>query len=649
MCALCAASSSASRRCTAAYAASSYSPRPIPDWFVTITTNQPVWFSRRIAAAAPGSRRTFPGSCRKPGGGSSTIVPSRSRNTARCLPSGIQGGADRAGDLLDLVGEDGPRVEDDVVVGDANNDGRVRRSEPRGYAVGSQLVSRQRDEPRLELRSRERSAADFRFSLDYVRTFAHAFVQRFCASTYLRDVFGQHPEYRYFTPGDLRIAIERQRRFERGQGELIGPDCPGERIGAASVDRRLRAEQDPGLRATEQLVAGEDDRVDAARQRLADAWLSRKPPSGEVEQQAAAQIEQARDPGAARHGGDVARGHFAREARHPEVGAVHLEEQARRAAEVRVQHHAGRVDHRAERRRGEAPYLREHRPAPPLRRRRPAVGARDVDRLPHGAQHETAGVSREQRRHVGLGEQRLYGGQPAARVGHGDFEVSRGARVVSRAAGFGTGTVSTPCASAAAPFRLVAPWKRIRYFEPGVSGRAACRTTRSKGTGRCLSSWRTFVVSAAAARGAASPGSAGARRAAAGGRAAPARTVSRRAVVSFARRTESALARAFACSESYCAVVNSARTATGVVSGSAYSRTCAASSGRRGSSGAVNWMRQASESTASTPRMRGPTVSWANTHSTALPDESIATVVESNGSRRSSWRLLFWSWIAQTR
>src|SRR5216117_3027856 len=122
MCALCAASSSAS-------------PRPIPDWFVTITTNQPVWFSRRIAAAAPGSRRTFPGSCRKPGGGSSTIVPSRSRNTARCLPSGIQGGADRAGDLLDLVGEDGPRVEDDVVVGDANNDGRVRRSEPRGQDV----------------------------------------------------------------------------------------------------------------------------------------------------------------------------------------------------------------------------------------------------------------------------------------------------------------------------------------------------------------------------------------------------------------------------------------------------------------------------------------------------------------------------------
>ena len=119
--------------------------------------------------------------------------------------------------------------------------------------------------------------------------------------------------------------------------------------------------------------------------------------------------------------------------------------------------------------------------------------------------------------------------------------------------------------------------------------------------------------------------------------------------MSLARRTESAAARALACSESYCALVNSARTATGVVSGSANTRTAAVSSGRRGSSAAVNWTRKATESTGSTPRMRGPTVSCANTHSTALAPESTATVIESNGSRRSIWRLLFWSWIAHTR
>src|SRR6266516_128785 len=125
---------------------------------------------------------------------------------------------------------------------------------------------------------------------------------------------------------------------------------------------------------------------------------------------------------------------------------------------------------------------------------------------------------------------------------------------------------------------------------------------------------------------------------------APGAGAARCAVVSLARRNESASARALACSESYCALVNSPRTATGVVSGSANTRTRAVSSGRRGSSGAVNWMRQATESTGSTPRMRGPTVSCPNAHSTALALESTATVTESNASRRSSWRLLFWSW-----
>src|SRR5436190_1311948 len=126
MCAPCAASSSASRRCTAAYAASSYSPRPIPDWLVTITTNQPAW---------------------------------------------------------------------------------VRRRQPRGQDVRRQMVRRQLNQPRLEGLAWERSAADFRFSLDYIRTFAHALVQRFCPSTYLRDVFSKHTEDRYLATGGLRISV----------------------------------------------------------------------------------------------------------------------------------------------------------------------------------------------------------------------------------------------------------------------------------------------------------------------------------------------------------------------------------------------------------------------------------------------------------
>src|SRR5947208_9301315 len=90
-----------------------------------------------MAAAAPGSSRTFPGSCKKPGGGSSTIVPSRSRNAARCWPSRIEGGTDGAGDLLDLVGEDGSRVEDHAVVRDAGDDrGSAARSRAGTVARG---------------------------------------------------------------------------------------------------------------------------------------------------------------------------------------------------------------------------------------------------------------------------------------------------------------------------------------------------------------------------------------------------------------------------------------------------------------------------------------------------------------------------------
>src|SRR5437016_5565103 len=157
---------------------------------------------------------------------------------------------------------------------------------------------------------------------------------------------------------------------------------------------------------------------------------------------------------------------------------------------------------------------------------------------------------------------------------------------------------------------------------------------------------RRTAAGARAGQGAGGGGGGGGR----GGGGGPARVVSRRAGAgSAARRAESAAARAFACSESYCADANRARTATGVVSGSAYRCTRVVSSGRRGSSGWLNWMRNATESTGSTVRTRGPTLSCTNNHTITLAVESSVTVTESYASRRSSWRLLFWSWIARTR
>src|SRR2546430_66578 len=177
-----------------------------------------------------------------------------------------------------------------------------------------------------------------------------------------------------------------------------------------------------------------------------------------------------------------------------------------------------------------------------------------VDRLPHGAQHQAAGVRREQRGDVAFGKQGLGGRQPAARVAHGGLMESRGARVVSRGAGagFGTGTVSTPWASAAtAPFRLVASRTRIRYFLPGSSGCAAWTTSRSDGTRRCFKSWRIFVVSTRAALVSRTAGRSGGGGGGAGGwgGAPRARSVSRRAGVAPAPPPGAAAARALVLSD----------------------------------------------------------------------------------------------------
>ena len=52
-----------------------------------------------------------------------------------------------------------------------------------------------------------------------------------------------------------------QRRLERGDGELVHPQRPGERMPPAAFDQVAAAEQQPGLRAAEQLVAARGDQV----------------------------------------------------------------------------------------------------------------------------------------------------------------------------------------------------------------------------------------------------------------------------------------------------------------------------------------------------------------------------------------------------
>src|SRR3989454_5283900 len=172
-----------------------------------------------------------------------------------------------------------------------------------------------------------------------------------------------------------------------------------------------------------------------------------------------------------------------------------------------MQHHARRVDHGLERRRRQPVHAGEHGGAPALGGRGATGGARSFDRLPYRAHRDAGGVRRAERGEVGFGEQGLDRGKPATRIGHGGLRAPAAPLLVSRA----TGTTSTPCASAATPLKFVAPRIRTKYLPPGASGRAVCTTSRSDGTGRCLRSLRTRLVSARAAvsRGAAGGGRGG--------------------------------------------------------------------------------------------------------------------------------------------
>ena len=117
----------------------------------------------------------------------------------------------------------------------------------------------------------------------------------------------------------------------------------------------------------------------------------------------------------------------------------------------------------------------EHRGAPAFGRRAAARGPGTRDRLPHGAHDQRARMSGEEPGDIGIGEQGIDGREAAAQVGHGGFGAFF---LVVSAGGFGTGTTSTPCASALTPLRLVLR-TRTRYFAPAVSGVGTCTTTRS--------------------------------------------------------------------------------------------------------------------------------------------------------------------------
>ena len=89
----------------------------------------------------------------------------------------------------------------------------------------------------------------------------------------------QHPQGRDLGEW-IAIAVDRERRLERRERELVAAQCAIERVRAAARDEVVLAHEDAALRATEQLVAREAGDVRAVLHAALDPGLVLEPGQG---------------------------------------------------------------------------------------------------------------------------------------------------------------------------------------------------------------------------------------------------------------------------------------------------------------------------------------------------------------------------------
>ena len=73
------------------------------------------------------------------------------------------------------------------------------------------------------------------------------------------------------------VEVERERPLERGERQLVGAQRALERVAPEPLDQVGAPDDDPGLRAAEQLVAGEADEIGAGGEASARGRLVRQP------------------------------------------------------------------------------------------------------------------------------------------------------------------------------------------------------------------------------------------------------------------------------------------------------------------------------------------------------------------------------------
>ena len=108
---------------------------------------------------------------------------------------------------------------------------------------------------------------------------------------------GQQAQGRQAFAQAVGVAVQAQRCFERCERGFADAQRALQRVFLDLRDQLLLADDQPGLRATEQLVAGEGDDVGAGRQRLLRRRLGWQAEGGEIGQRATAEVDNERQPG----------------------------------------------------------------------------------------------------------------------------------------------------------------------------------------------------------------------------------------------------------------------------------------------------------------------------------------------------------------
>ena len=174
---------------------------------------------------------------------------------SRAVNAASRGPRHGARHVVDVLGAQRPRVEQQPAVAHDPDHRRVAEPQRRGEL----LLDRARDA--RQLRERERAAADTRHGL--LDLPADERRQPVRARAHRVDRLVEHAQDGDLAASTLRVVEERERSLERGERELVGPQRPLQRVAAEPLHERRLPDDDAGLRAAEELVAGEADEIGA--------------------------------------------------------------------------------------------------------------------------------------------------------------------------------------------------------------------------------------------------------------------------------------------------------------------------------------------------------------------------------------------------